>query len=435
MGKNELDELLLKKLEEGTLAYDPESWERLSRLLPQEGRSLEGAVAIRAKVTRFKKWSVALGMVAGLALIAGSFWWFQASPEAPEVQQLTTTLAEQEGAPIAALPPEAQQGMPAPLAKAAVADGLSAGAPVGRPGPMASLLTIPDIVDDVPLRNDVDKGAIKGRVPEMPAPKDERSSIVAGGMREDNKKDPAPGTSIFDMEAGRPDATIENEAARRRIAGPVDLMAASKPVPENRAFIGIGGGMNYGSLNAGYALGITAKANIAGDFFIDGTVAMLYNNNATNTGINNGPSLNDNKPPVGNGKGGGGPLMAVAPNEVFANSVASPAMSVLEKLYYVQFNPSIGYEIDKSIMLSVGGDFQKMLSNENEIVVQKENKAQILPNLDIGLTAKSEIGVTSNITAGLLYREGLNHVFKSDGGRYLNRRYVQVQFKYNLPVR
>jgi hypothetical protein len=97
-------------------------------------------------------------------------------------------------------------------------------------------------------------------------------------------------------------------------------------------------------------------------------------------------------------------------------------------------NPSFGYQIEDKVALSVGGDFQKMLNKKDEIVQPDNNNTKIFPTMDIGLTTKSEFIISPNLQAGLVYREGLNNLFKSDAP-YVNRRYVQVQFKYNIPLK
>jgi hypothetical protein len=155
---------------------------------------------------------------------------------------------------------------------------------------------------------------------------------------------------------------------------------------------------------------------------VDGTVAMMYNNNATNVAANNGPSV------------GGNGNTAARPSS-FESSISSPALDPIQRLYYVQFNPSVGYQIEDKVALSVGGDFQRILNKRDEIIQPNNSDTKVFPNFDIGITTKSEFTITPNIQAGLVYREGLNNLLKGDGGKYVNRRYFQVQFKYNLPLK
>src|SRR5690606_10692411 len=100
-------------------------------------------------------------------------------------------------------------------------------------------------------------------------------------------------------------------------------------------------------------------------------------------------------------------------------------------LYYIQFNPSFGYQIEDNISISVGGDLQQLLPDgENIDKVQfSPEDIKLLPTMDIGLTGKTEIRITPSIEAALLYREGLNNMLHSGSTQYVNRRYFQVQFK------
>ncbi|HEY0297903.1 MAG TPA: hypothetical protein VGB84_01665, partial [Arachidicoccus sp.] len=94
-----------------------------------------------------------------------------------------------------------------------------------------------------------------------------------------------------------------------------------------------------------------------------------------------------------------------------------------------------GYQIEDKVALSVGGDFQQMVGNKDEVVQPQNDNTKIFPTLDVGLTTKTEFSIMPNLQAGLVYREGLNNLIKGgDNGSYVNRRYLQVQFKYNIPM-
>src|SRR5690606_34629725 len=118
--------------------------------------------------------------------------------------------------------------------------------------------------------------------------------------------------------------------------------------------------------------------------------------------------------------------------------VNSPAINPsTNNLYYLQFNPTFGYKVDKDISISIGGDLQQMLNTPQpgEIKISTaDSKVKVLPTMDIGITAKSESDICPNIQAGMLFREGLNNYF-SNNEEFFNRRYIQVQFKYNLPIK
>lgn len=453
MSKNEFDELLLKKFREAELEYNPASWDKLSQLLPSgpaagdssfdellrsklQGAELEykaehweqlalllppALVPVNNTNTfitgnKNKRWGLAAGIAAAIVLMVGTVFFFKQINNGPDepVQpslakknsqtnsaitkqnhttnnqantQQTTVVVQQSKLQQHSASPVQQQVLKSNTQNNSLYNTIKQITPnvitPQQPQQIAQndIITHPTIVEQPPVE---EKISLPAQVKENPAP--ERyaynSNSYVSAFYEGN------GTS--------------NKNAKTSIS--------------------VAGGVNYGNLNTGYTAGVSVRRKVAGDFFVDGTVAMMYNNNASNVAINNGPSLSDN---------GGAAARPASFNET---PLASPALDPIQKLYYVQFNPSIGYQIEKHVALSVGGDFQQMLNKKEEIVQPESNNSKVFPNFDVGLTTKSEFSITPNIQAGLLYREGLNNLIKNDGSKYVNRRYIQVQFKYNIPV-
>lgn len=455
MSKNEFDELLLKKLREAELEYNPASWDKLSQLLPPKPASGDNSFdeLLRGKLeqeeleykkehweqlahllppalvpvsdqnifitgSKNKKWGLAAGIAAALLLMVGTVFFFRQinnGPDEstqpslvqkkPQTNSSNTIIRQQNTTNTVTNTPQtptvAQQGKPQQVVSPGQQNAVKNNTPNNS---LYNTLNpvIPNII-----------------TPQQPQQIAQNNIIV-----------PQP-------------ITKEHLPAEEKIAAPA--LVKDNYIPENYAYydnsnasafyegngssakstktsISVGGGVNYGNLNTGYSAGVSIRRKVAGDFFVDGTVAMMYNNNATNVAINNGPSLSDN----GN--------LAARPASFNETPLASPALDPIQKLYYVQFNPSIGYQIEKHVALSIGGDFQQMLNKKEEIVQPESNNSKLFPNFDVGLTTKSEFSITPNIQAGLLYREGLNNLIKNDGSKYVNRRYIQVQFKYNIPV-
>ena len=211
------------------------------------------------------------------------------------------------------------------------------------------------------------------------------------------------------------------EIAQRNAADnwPENYMKSNTGNQKPKTHVAVGGGVNYGNLNTGYTAGVTVKRKVGSDFFVDGTVAMLYNNNANNVAVNNGPPITN---------------VASRPSSTMS-SISSPALDPIQRLYYVQVNPSLGYQVEDRVAVSVGGDFQRMLGGNDEVVQPQNDNTKIFPTLDVGLTTKTEFTISPNLQAGVVYREGLNNLVNgSDAGKYVNRRYLQVQFKYNIPM-
>lgn len=184
--------------------------------------------------------------------------------------------------------------------------------------------------------------------------------------------------------------------------------------------IALGGGMNYGSLNAGYALGVSARHALGKHFFVEGSVAFLYHNQTPNTSNYPGP-----------------PTMPSRPASYAPNNPQPPSMKLVSDFYYVQVNPSFGYQVNSLLALSAGIDLQQRiasLSSQNGTAVfTPSTDPRIIPQLDFGLTGKTEFFISPKIEVGALYRNGLNNLVQTkDVHPFLNRRYIQVQLKYNF---
>lgn len=450
MSKNEFDELLLKKFREAELEYNPAGWDKLSQLLPSSPAAGDSSFdeLLRNKLqqeeleykkehweqlafllpptlvpvsnaTTFiagnknKRWGLAAGIAAAIVLMVGSVFFFKQINNGPDeptqpslvkkdskpnntnttVKQNTNTTTNTPQTPAVAQQSNTQPQTVSPVQQQAAKNN-------ARSNSLYNTITpvIPNIITQP------QQIAQNNIIPLQPAIIQEEPPVEQKIAAQVNEN-PIP----------------ENYAYSNTTYASAFYEGNGKSNKNAKTSISVGGGVNYGNLNTGYSAGVSIRRKVAGDFFVDGTVAMMYNNNASNVAINNGPSLSDNN-------------TAARPAAFNETPLASPALDPIQKLYYVQFNPSIGYQIEKHVALSVGGDFQKMLNKTEEIVQPESNNSKLFPNLDVGLTTKSEFSITPNIQAGLLYREGLNNLLKNDGSKYVNRRYIQVQFKYNIPV-
>ncbi len=190
--------------------------------------------------------------------------------------------------------------------------------------------------------------------------------------------------------------------------------------------VGINGGYNFGTLNSGYAVALTARTQITDDLFIGGSLGIAMNNMQTT-------SSTALSVPVSNVK--------ARPGANNMNSINTPAVTnSTHQLAYVQFNPSVGYNITKNLTFSVGGDVQRLVNTKsdevNVIFNAAQNQSAIIPKTDLGLTGKTEFRISKNLSTGLVYREGINNILSTSGDvGYLNRRYIQVQMSYTIPVK
>jgi len=437
MSKNEFDALLLKKLEEEVLEYNPDSWKQLSDQLdialphpettpsfdallvtklgessfeydPANWDKLSGKLAPDATQTHpfpSRKWGIAIGSAAAVCLAIGLAVIFS------HKDAVTPALTHQKATEQPVLPQQpvsTPNAITTPAVPAATpADIAATQKPHAPATPIRSFLPVNEQTHDT-FNGD--------RFPARPQQPDHIAVAQPNTGGSPAVKQELPEPAVTKQEPGKDFLANQTPGWSPVFTGNNNNRNAAP-----KTNISFGGGVNYGNLNTGYTAGISVKRNLSSDFFVDGTVAMMYNNNATNVAANNGPSVNDN--------------IAARPTSFESSSISSPALDPMQRLYYLQVNPSFGYQIEDKVALSVGGDFQQILNKREEIVRPNNSDTKIFPNFDVGITTKSEFSISPNIQAGLVYREGLNNLLRGDGGKYVNRRYFQVQFKYNLPLK
>lgn len=412
MSKNELDDLLLRKFQEEDLPYKPASWEKLAQLLPPAD-----GLSKRAYGAGRKNHRIAYGVAAGLALLLGLFL----------AGRFLMPEETGNGLPVAVRAPQAttrtQVTTPTQVTKPLHATTRPQSTTQPMPHPESSAGLEPRSAASQPVTTTV-KAPGRGTNTRAVA----ETLATAGPQLYDRHEDAATRPE----QAGLPEGTDPPPAGdrvwseREKTAYYNSLLSPSATgageTAASRTVLSVGGGVNYGTLNTGYALGVSAKHKLGDHFFIEGSLGMLYNNNAHNVADYNTIS---------------GFKAAARPSSAGSMKLNAPAISPIENLYYVQVNPALGYEISEQFSLSLGGDLQHLITADaaSPTVQYSAEKVRIFPVLDLGLTGKTEFSISPEIQAGILYREGLSAWLKSDPGTaYLNRRYIQVQFKYSLPV-
>lgn len=229
--------------------------------------------------------------------------------------------------------------------------------------------------------------------------------------KEDHQKSVLDETSLLDFAQSHRGASTEMATA-------MDFQSATSSVNRSTS-VALGGGMNYGALNTGYALGVSARQSLSKHLFVEGTVSFLYNNQASKA---------SSYP--------GAPTTPSRPSSYAYSNIKAPSVGMISDFYFIQVNPSFGYQINKFLAFSVGADLQQRIASMSQngtAVFTPSTDPKIIPKLDLGFTGKTEFLISPKIEAGLLYRNGLNNFL--DPQRqfpYLNRRYLQVQLKYNF---
>jgi len=392
MSRVEFDELLRQKIDSEELEVDPVHWDRLSALLP---------AAPPAKSRRLMPWLT--GIAASVAILVAAAWLFIGKSNNQPAQP---ALSEKEQ-PVNNTPP-------------AITD-TAALSPAGKGAKPLNNIFTPASPKAIQAHNN-NIAHVEEKIQDNPA--DMPGTEQANGYK---PSDPVKAEAIV-KDNNQPlfndDENIADKetytykmpdlVAGRRAEGNNDL--------SNGTSVGLGGGVNYGTMNTGYTLGLSARRYVSDKVFLDGTVAVLMNKNAESTLNYTGDFIADQEALTNNKR--------ARPS---SESYYYPAQG----LYYIQFNPSIGYKVAKRVAMSVGGDFQQMLQNSanNQTLLFSDGEdARLFPTFDVGVTGKTEINVTPSIQAGVLYREGINNLIRNES-RYVNRRYVQVQVKYSLPIR
>lgn len=186
--------------------------------------------------------------------------------------------------------------------------------------------------------------------------------------------------------------------------------------------LGFSGAFNYSNHNPGYVVAVSARQELGDNFFVDGSLGMIYNNSSSQViGLpTNMQNVTTSSTPVKNA------MVRAAVTHI-------PAVNTV----YLQFNPVVGYNVSDDISLSTGPDIQKLMnqggdSQFNYYAFSNDGTIGQLPNVDIGLTTQTEIDLGHNLKAGLMYRQGLNHWFAAENVNAINRNYFQFQFKYSL---
>ena len=182
--------------------------------------------------------------------------------------------------------------------------------------------------------------------------------------------------------------------------------------------IAFGGGMNYGVLNTGYNVNVSAKHALGKHVFVEGSVAFLYNSQAEKSSFYAAQNFSPTRP---------------APGQISASKTTNPAAS---NFYYLSVNPAMGYQINKTIALSAGPDLQQRIASlgqDGTAIYTPGLDPRIIPQLDLGFTGKADFFISPKIETSILFRDGLNNLLKKpDMHPYLNRRYIQVQLNYNF---
>jgi hypothetical protein len=243
-----------------------------------------------------------------------------------------------------------------------------------------------------------------------PALKKERIAIDNPGVpakAHDNIPAPALSDNVVIPDKGPETAVTGVQPTVRPEISDDRFMNAHKAKQDVKAAFSLAGGINQGSLNTGYALGVSARTRLGSKFYLEGDLAYNTNGNT---------SISTRETDIGSS--------SISPQKVMVSSVSN--------FSYLQFSPSVGYQLTRKLSFSLGGDIQKLISSQDrEIFIGDAGREKQVPGLDYGVTGKAEVRLSKRLTAGLLYREGINNIVRGNAS-YFDRRYLQVQLKFRV---
>lgn len=387
MQANEFDQLLRQRFDEEELPYKPEMWQQLSQQLP---------VAKEKKNRLGMFWWQVSGIAAAVAVVIITvIKWQQPVNENPVAMVQTTESSSvlQQNAKPATLPQATEES--------------------------AALKKQEFIASDITGRNK----NVKNKYIHIAKTDHPETGSSSKPIQEEITADISP-AGFSDQATDVPAEVLVAEKKKpsfpATIYDPLMLPEADKAHPKTS--FSLTGGLNYGSLNTGYTVAVTAQRNISKRIYLEGNIGLV-NGNAQATSMQKASLMASPSPNPGPG--------TYSVQNVKSENQATLVTTTPINLYYFQVAPVIGYNLYKGLSIGVGADIQRLLLNSATYEVKNEAGAlQQITTLDLGISGKTEYQISKKIKAGILYRNGLNDVLKNK--KYLDRDYLQVQFKYTF---
>lgn len=391
MNASEFDGLLRRRYEQHEFAYQPEDWAKLKAQLDKE---------LPERTSRSRPFFFLLlpGMAASVAAIACGVYLFQ------NTGKFNTRTA---------VPSQAGNMSARPAHSVRMASEI----PTAISTSLTAAVATPVAAAAAPVTEHEQKPAIV-----LPAASAEKSTMPAT-----DKPVRSSASSVVVVQ------NKSNSTASRSFDRIDFTMFVAEDEKNKTTSVSVGGGVNYGSMNAGYMVGVNARKNFNSRLFIEGDVAMV--NNATtryketvtpgesnvirpNARMAEFAKITNNTP-------------LSAENPTIGGQPVRNVESQNTNLYYIQVAPTIGYQLYPELSVGFGPDFQQLLqSNEKKVIKESNNQAiESLPAFDMGLQAKAEISISRKLRAGLQYRKGINTMLQKSS---IDRNYMQVQIKYTM---
>ena len=211
-------------------------------------------------------------------------------------------------------------------------------------------------------------------------------------------------------------AVTQPRSAMPGIRGAAPDMSPEEQRHDPKTVISLAGGVQYGSLNAGYAAAIHTYRRLSRHWYVAAEVGYLSNRSSGTEQVSrDGYDMLRNYGGTGLVPGGKSPELVPHPT-----------------LEYLTASPYIGYQITGALTTGAGIDVQRVLKQPGYEAVQiDKDDIRLLPATDFGVTMRLSYRLSKRLEAGIVYRQGVNNVLRSSQ-EYLDRQYVQVQLKLPL---
>jgi hypothetical protein len=381
MKSKEFDDIVRQKFENARLPYNHENWQKLSAVLDQK----------KERNLRLLLWPLA-SIAASVAMAIGIFTWVGRNDK--EVVQATKQGTHHTTQHIATAPPQQQPVQdlaPIPLKNNTVRQSNPAPAtPQNKAIAQTPSVLQNRIIQEQRALPIVHQAPVTARIAEeqISTFRAEKDPVIAKNS-EPVRSLPLTNNNVF----------YEEVITKRK---------------DRDRFIAIAGGLNYGTLNSGYVMGLSAGTKIGGGkFYVESDVAFVGNM----ANEKNRQTFKTKSSSLG---------------KTTSYNTSTVTVQRFYNLYYAQVTPTIGYRVAPSISVGVGADVQKLLINDI-LVTETDNPddAKQLPSYDMGLVGKTEYSVTKEIKASVYYRKAVNREL-SGNNNFLNRDYLQLQLKFAL---
>lgn len=422
MDTNEFDLLLKEKFEKNDFAYKPEGWQQMASRLSAANDVVKPSRTIAVP------WRLISGIAASAAVVVGMYMaFFSDSAEKTSAPSMAhTTIADNKSKNEPAVI-KTQEVTSSAVSETVPSGSSTSNIPaIARVSPGPSLMTAGTAAAarSASSVNDI----IGGNTSPAAVPASE--PVIAVTEQPVITREPLQETPVT-ARTGMSYNNGMNIDLSKDFPEPADDTYPSSVKNSGRTSLALTGGVNYGVQNTtGYMVGVNARRNLGGKFYLEGGVAVVNNSIQKGSGSNATPTVGSN-PTSGISGTSAMVAMAPVPSPQAAAMVADGSSGAskkndnnLQSVYYIQVMPAVGYHLVDKVSVSLGADMQHLLDQS-----ATESAGTATPGVDVGMTGKVEYSFSRKVKAGMMYREGVNSMLDS---KYSNRSYMQVQFSWAL---